>query len=214
MKKMSHPIGRALNVDELLNWLKAPAPSDRRFAALKLGRHSDPCVVEPLIKALDDPEAGVRSAIAHSLGELGRKPKVAPLAKQTIERLTTLLNDENEQVVASAIYALGQLGDSNIGSQLLPFLDHSNKPHLKIRNVTIEALRDLQYQPAIPYFQRLLRDPEPGVRSDTLVALFSMRHVSNDVERILKSLLNGPDSILCEKAKVMLKIIFNESQFE
>lgn len=214
MKRLPRPVGRSLKIEELLDWLKALHPSDRRFAAFELGKHEDLGIIEPLIKALGDPEPGVRSAAADSLGRLGRELSAASVARGAVERLVALLEDEDEEVVASAVYALGELGDSSIGPKLLPFLEYPSKPHLKMRNVAIMALRTLRYQPAIPHFRRLISDPDIAVRGDALMALFSMRQVNTDVEEILQSLLDGLDAPLRKRAQIMLEIIADDKQSE
>lgn len=210
MKRLSRPAGRSLTLDELLEWMKACHPSDRRFAASELGSYTDPRIVKPLIEALDDPDPGVRSTAAHSLGRLGRKPKVAAEAKQAIEKLLALLESENEEIVASAIYALGELGDDRVGSRLLLFLDYPDTPNVKIRNIAILALRALRYQAAIPHFRRLLRDPSAAVRNDAIFALFSMRDRDSTVEETLESLVDDPDPLLSDRARSMIEIIAEE----
>jgi HEAT repeat protein len=216
MKRLSHPVGRSLTVEELIERLKAPHLSDRSSAASELGRYYyDPCVVVPLIQALDDPDPVVRSAAADSLGKTGRVPAVASTAKQAVQRLIALLEDEDEQVVASAIYALGELGDSGVGSKLLPFLDYPDRPHVKMRNVVIQALCSLRYEPAVPHFRRLLHDASASIRSDALVTLWSLRrHFDIDIREILNSLLDDPSPLLRQRAQVMLTVLTDEEQSE
>lgn len=214
MKRLPRPAGRSLTLDELLKWMKACHPSDRCFAASELGGYTDPRIVEPLIEALDDPDPGVRSAAAHSLGCLGRIPKVAAEAKQAVGKLLGLLESENEEIVASAIYALGELGDASVGPRLLPFLDYPDTPNVKIRNIAILALRALRYQAAIPHFHSLLRDPSAAIRNDAIFALFSMRDLDSSVEETLRSLVDDPDPLLSDRARAMLEIISEEKGSE
>lgn len=208
MKQMFVP----WTLDELLGLLKAPDPADRRSAALRLGAFycNDPSAAEPLIKVLRDPDPGVRSAAAHALGTIGRITRAPIIAEQAREQLLALLSDKDEEVIASAIYALGQLGNISVGSNLLPFLDYPDRPNVKVYRVAIEALCSLRYQPAISHFSRLLHDSRPGVPSDAMRALFSMRHVSSDVEEMLKSIADDPESPLHEEAQGMLEIIAEE----
>ncbi len=214
LTRLPRPIGRSLTLDELLEWLKALYPWDRHFAAMELGTYNDPRAVEPLIEALDDSVPYVRSAAADSLGRLGRIPKVRPVARQAVKRLVAMLEDEDEEVIGSAVYALGELGDSSIAPKLLPFLEHPNSPHVKIRNVAILALRTLRHEPAIPHLQHLLRDPELAVRGDALLALFSMRDVNTNVEKILRSLVDDPDPFLRQEVRPMLEVIDREKRPE
>ena len=217
MKRLSHPVGRSLTVEELIEWLKAPHPADRSFAARELGSYYyNHRVVIPLIKTLDDHDPVVRSAAADSLGQTGRVPAVASTAKQAMKRLVTLLEDEDEQVIASVLYALGELGDDSVGPRLLLFLDYPDKLNVKMRNVAIEALCALRYEPAIPHLHRLLRDPSPSVRGDALFALWSLRHKFNiDIKEIVISFLDDLEPLLRGQARMMLEsIMAREKQSE
>jgi HEAT repeat protein len=202
--------------DELLKLLRSPHSSERESAVRRLGNSycNDPSVAEPLVEALDDPDPGVRRAAAHSLGTVTRIAGVTRAAGQAVERLVALLGEENEEVIASAIYALGQLGDSSIGPKLLHFLDYPDRPNVKICRVAIEALRDLGYRPAIPHLSQLLYDSRPGVPITALDALFSMRNISSDIEEALRSVAGDSDSPLRERARMMVEIIAEEKQSE
>lgn len=200
-------------IQELINQLKAPVVADRILAALHLGEryYRDPQIIAPLIKVLEDREATVRAAAARSLGNTGRIPAVATEAQHALERLLVLLKDENEHVVASAIYAIGQLGNSSLGHYILPFLDHPNKPDVKILNVTIESLASLRYEPAIPRLRHLLQDTEPEVRGEALQALWSLRRAFDiNMIEILTTFLTDPHPVLRNRAKLMLEIINKE----
>lgn len=196
-------------LDELLEELKTPNPENRISALWKLeslGTHRDLRVVEPLIEALGDPVPDVRGTAAHSLGTISSITKSPYVAKQALEPLITLLEDEDETVVASAIYALGELGGKSVGPRLLPFLNCPNKPHVKIRNIVIVALGASRYRPAIPHLRRLLDDSDPEVRYEALDALFCMWDVDDSVEEILKSLLDDP-RYSHDRVQLMLEII-------
>jgi HEAT repeat protein len=200
--------------DELLRQLKAPDSGDRERAAQMLGTFylDDPSIVGPLVEALSDPASGVRRSAADSLGRVIRIAKVSDIGSRGTQRLLTLLDDENEEVVASAIDALGQLGDDSVGPRILSFLDYPDLPHVRIRSVAVEALYALRYQPAVPHFQRLLRDPNPSVRNDALFALFGLRHVDATVDEILRSLVDDPNSPLGDRARSMLEVIAEEKE--
>jgi len=198
-------------LEELLDLLKAADPVDRESAIMRLNFYcNDLRVVEPLLEALDDVDARVRAAAAHRLGVTGNYPEVAPAARKAVNRLVALLEDENVDVVASAIYALGKIGDSSVGSELLPFLDYPDTPHVKVRRITIESLGALRYQPAIPHLCRLLHDAAPEVRHDAILALFSMRHISRNVKEVIRLIADDPDSPLHNKAQKLIEIIIDE----
>lgn len=200
-------------IDRLLKQLKAAQDFERCSAATELGSYyCDSRIVKPLIKALDDPEARVRAAAAHSLGRTGRVPDVAAVAREALNKLSILLEDnKEEEVVASVIYAIGELGDYSMGSRLLPFLNYPNLRHVKTRNITIAALAALRYKPALPHFYRLLDDSDPSVRHDTMFVLVELRkHFEIDAEEILGRLLKDPNPLIRNNAKDMLEIVRDE----
>jgi HEAT repeat protein len=211
---MSKQTSVPMTQDELLRQLKAPDSENREVAVRMLSSfyRNDPSTIGPLVDALSDPAPGVRRSAAHNLGTVIRIAEVSSIGKEGTRRLLALLDDENEEVVASAIYALGQLGDDSVGPRILSFLDYPDLPHVRIRSVAVEALYALRYQPAVPHFQRLLRDPNPSVRNDALFALFGLRHVDATVDEILRSLVDDPNSPLGDRARSMLEVIAEEKE--
>jgi HEAT repeat protein len=213
MKRLNRSTnGRSLTLDELLEWINADHPSDRRFAASKLGDYSGSRVTKTLIQALSDPNPDVRSAAADSLGRLGSESIETSLARQVVQRLVFLLEDEYEEVIGSAIYALGKLGDSSVGAKLVPFLNCPNTTRVKMRNIVIQALRALRYKPAIPCFFDLIRDPDPTVRNDALFALFSLRHTDTSIKQTFKSLVDDHDPLVRERVQGMLEIMTKKGE--
>jgi HEAT repeat protein len=81
---------REKSVEPLIKYaLKNPDWSVRALASVALGKIGSPAV-DPLIKALGDPERTVRWGAALALGDIGDRLAVKPLTKA--------LNDENEGV--------------------------------------------------------------------------------------------------------------------
>jgi HEAT repeat protein len=80
------------------------------LAAEKLGKLGDPRAVAPLVRALTDPDRGVRQAVVVALGKLGEKRAVRPLA--------SALKDKDPYVRINAAYALGKLGDRQVAGIL------------------------------------------------------------------------------------------------
>lgn len=210
MKKSSQPI-KSQKIGELIKQLESPDPLTRLKAAYELGDFDEPRIVQLLIGALDDPEADVRSAAAHSLGKLGREEIVAPMARQAVKRLVALLDDEDERVIVSAINALGTLGDRGVAPKLLPFLDYPDTPRAKICSAAMMALGVLRYQPAIPPLRRLLSSPRSEIRFQALLALLGFRHEFDiDTQEILETCLNDPDPTLRGHAQVLREVIAKE----
>ncbi|MFH1726761.1 MAG: HEAT repeat domain-containing protein [Elusimicrobiota bacterium] len=75
---------------------------ERAHAAHQLGLRGDARAVEPLIRALDDPEAAVVINAAQSLGRLGDARAVGPLRRK--------LGEESPEVRRRAAEALESLG--------------------------------------------------------------------------------------------------------
>jgi HEAT repeat protein len=73
-----------------------------------LGRTSSASVVPDLIRLLHDPEASVRLSAANSLFSKGRN------GEQAVPDLIDLLNDEDGNVAISALWALKQVGPSEV----------------------------------------------------------------------------------------------------
>jgi HEAT repeat protein len=88
--------------------------SIRRTSAYRLGEIGDSCAVEPLIKALADPNIMVRANAAEALGKIGDNRAVEPLIKA--------LADPNIMVRASAAEALGKIGDNRAVEPLIETL--------------------------------------------------------------------------------------------
>lgn len=87
--------------------LRAKRSGLLRSAAIVLGNHPDPASSGSLIAALDDPDAGIRSAAAWALGEWRRAPE--PLASRALTVLVARLDLETDAAVreelAAAIYS-------------------------------------------------------------------------------------------------------------
>ncbi len=91
-------------VKALVNALASPGWSDRRIAALALGRlgdEGDPGVLGSLIRAASDPSSFVREAVAHALAN----------ASPALDALMVLSRDDVPQVRAAAARSLGTLKD-------------------------------------------------------------------------------------------------------
>jgi hypothetical protein len=58
----------------------------RLQAALELGKSADPDAFDPLVSALDDPNASVRTAAAAALQELGDPDAVGPLQQHRLDK--------------------------------------------------------------------------------------------------------------------------------
>lgn len=102
-------------IAELESSHRAGGSSVKQRAARYLGDLRPAEAVGPLIKALDDPDEGVRISVAVALGQIGRD--------DAVPRLLRLLKDSDGMVRAAAIGSLGRIGDPNAVPHIIPFLE-------------------------------------------------------------------------------------------
>ena len=124
-----------------------------------LGESGDARALEPLLKALADPE-GDRSDAAKGLGELRDA--------RAFEPLLGALKDENAYLRGAAAYALGQLGDKRA---LDPLLGVLADPDPYARENAAMGLRELGDPRACQPLIDALQDPERAVRGLAAQAL-------------------------------------------
>ncbi len=187
---------------------KASDPSQRVHAAELLGQLGDRRATKPLIAALDDPDHGVRRAVALALGQLRDHQAVPPLLKvlQTssdpsvrgavafalgliedrtaVEPLIRTLKDPDASVRISSAIALGRLGDPRAVEPLLA-LPH-DKAHRTCLPIAI-ALGQIKSERAIRPLLDGLSDENPDVCQNTAIALVLIGNKS-EVEPLIKAL--------------------------
>ena len=95
--------------------------------------------INALRAAIYDPNAHVVQAALGTVGVLR--------LQAARDDVLACLEDSNPAVVHGAIFALGRLGPSEIGAQLVRFLQ-SKEAHLEV--AAVQALTNLRYRPAIP----------------------------------------------------------------
>lgn len=126
---------------EIMLWwtyqqLRAGNPKTRLAAVEKLGQSEHSDSVEPLLFALKDENAGVRSGAARVLGRFRDRRAVEPLLY--------MLRDSAPQARAAAVEALGQLGDSQAVNWLVRLLRDAEPA---VRSRASQSLKQLGWQP-------------------------------------------------------------------
>jgi HEAT repeat protein len=108
-------------------------------AAFALGNIRDSNALEPLMRALKSDEWPVRTVAARALGHFLD-------SSDAITALLPLVQDKRDEVCMSAIYALGQIGDSRALSALLSTDNDSESRLLRdaIRLSKVEAIKKIQ----------------------------------------------------------------------
>ncbi|CAD0226297.1 putative PAS/PAC sensor protein [Planktothrix agardhii] len=102
-------------IPSLLGCLNDPDPDLRIYTALALGERHDPRAIPALIQALDDPNVNVRYHTIESLGHLR--------ATEAVDKLVEITQSGDFFLAFPALEALMKIGDTTIGSRIVPLLD-------------------------------------------------------------------------------------------
>lgn len=125
-------------------------------AARALGQIGDPGAVAPLLVAMNDMTANVRSAAADALVQLG-----APAVPGLLALLQDASNTKRDEVPAP----LAKIGDPRAIEVLLRALMESPESEWRVRHAAIASLVAFPEVPNAPFF-RLLLDPSHSIRND------------------------------------------------
>lgn len=129
---------------------------ERRVAAAQaLAEIGEVGVLKPLLGALKDPEAMVRSAVANGLARVGDP--------QAVPGLSAALKDRDRNVRVAVVSALGQLGDKSAVKALVFLV---NDREWEVRAALAEALGRLGDKSALPTVMGLLHDRDQEVRQN------------------------------------------------
>jgi HEAT repeat protein len=181
---------RAPFAERLVGDLHDPDPVVRWRAALALGSlgRDDPAVVAPLVAALSDPSAAVRSHASRALVRLGTVslgPLVAALA--------------DPDAAAAALVTLAAIGAPAI-AQLLEALSAGDG---RLRWTAAAALEDIGGAQAVGALVGLLRDP--GADADAReCAITALGHIGTPAVAALGEAIGAADARIREDAAAAL----------
>ena len=117
-------IGDPAAVPALLDRLETPEAHSTLGIIRALGMIGDKQALWPLVKCLEDEDRHLRAAAARALGEMR--------AREAVKALTDLVaRERNQQVIANAIEALGEIGAAADMWNVLPLLKDIHNPILK-----------------------------------------------------------------------------------
>lgn len=127
-------------------------PHVRRYAAYLLGNSGDPRNVPLLIRALSDPDKGVREQATLALSAIG---------KTAIEPLKTAMEDPRWETRYRAVEALGKIADQQVVMPLIRAL-RDERDH--VRYMAAKGLREIRDSESIDPLITLLSDENEFVR--------------------------------------------------
>ena len=134
---------------------------------------------EPLIAALGDTDATVRTAAAEALGRLK--------ATAAFDRLVKLLADPDINVGTAAVEALGRLGDSRA---VEPLAKLTGKDDLQFQMAVAVGLMRLNDSRGLEGITKCLQNPDSKTREDATIALLNSWYRSESLVDPLIVLLN------------------------
>ena len=169
----------------LARWVGRVGEEDdlRHKACEALADIGDEAAMPVLIRVLQDATASdeVRGEAARAIGMIG-----GPEARQILE---AELKSDRPWIRARCIQGLGLLGDPRALPLILPALEAGN-PWM-VRTHAVEAFSRLAGAEALSTLERLARDPEARIRSETCVALGRLGGTQGML--LLKSLLDDQE---------------------
>lgn len=128
-------------------------------ATVELQARSTREVLDTALTLCGSLDSGWRSVAASILGQLGTPERTFP--EECCDALITLLRDSDKDVLITALYGLGHLGNHRCDPHLLPFETH---PEPVIRKGVAFSLLGTTLPEAVPVLLRLMDDPFVGAR--------------------------------------------------
>lgn len=139
-------------------------PTTRRLAAEILGRMGNDSAIPALTLHTLDPEAGVRAAVIHSLGELR--------ATSALDLVLARLDDSDENVRKHAILALTKLNPQNSANSLARLIELLDDDSSAVRMQSVIALDKLGHvEYGLPTIMRWLKSEDEHTRVGALEAI-------------------------------------------
>jgi CubicO group peptidase (beta-lactamase class C family) len=175
-------ISLLVNLPALPQQKAAPASAASGVGAQGAGTRST-SDVQGLIKALGNPQAGVREDAALALGKIG------PAAADAIPALVHMLADNDPYVAGRASTALGKIGPKAVPSLACALVDSN----ASVRFSAAVALSNIPGVEPLPALLKALNDPDPRVRWTAALAMGSMGPEPRAAVPVLAGLLADRD---------------------
>ena len=136
-------------------------PAVRRQSATFLAYARLPGVGAALVRALDDPDAGVRLAAVHALSIQKASPEPGPAIEKLLAMLASSPPDEMRAALVQTLPAVGA-GQERVARALADLV--SKDPNAQVRNDAVYQLRKTSFGFEIPAMIAALEDENPQVR--------------------------------------------------
>ena len=180
-------------------------------------------IVDSLSKLLKDKEAKVRANVAGSLAFLHIKEET-PSIKNCLISLFNNLKDEDPEVRAKTLEAIGNFAKIIQIDEMDPVIKALEDPHAKARSYAAFALKEMSKRTdvskAINLLVKASKDPDPYVSTTSLAALEEIRkHLpkkrmemsyKNKNDQIILGSLFTIESFLCGKGSFNHKPALNQ----
>lgn len=167
---MDEPAHETWSISALIEAAFAEWQDDDGFspcpATVELHRRGTRQVLDAAITLCSSLDPDWRALGAHLLGQLGQPDRTFP--EECCDALLALLHDPAEEVVSTALHALGHLCNRRADVKLL-FL--ANHPYHHVRRGVGFALHGTASVEAVPTLLRLMKDQQVGVRDWSTTAL-------------------------------------------
>ncbi len=161
----------------------------------EIGYDIETCTSGIIRRYASDSDTYIRKNAYLVLGRLYRHRKDA--RERIISTLGEMLDEENEKVRQTAVYALGEIGKSDADS-ILGMLERAlGDEHHSVRNAVIGALKQMGNKnpgPTLSFARRFLHHPDPRIRREIVhgIELRGRMHPC-DVLPLLGEVQRDPD---------------------
>jgi HEAT repeat protein len=222
--------GSPNSFDELVRWLSYLSPKKKRWLAARLLREYGKPAVEPLCKALKDPDNNVRKAAAESLGHIGDARAVEPLVgalraiddgvrkaaaealskigTPAVEPLCETLRSSWRMARVEAAKTLGKIGDARAVPPLLDALDDDWQAALRL--AALQALGELKDARAVQPLIKRLKDKDVEIRKSAAASLGKIQDpqtVSEVTESLCGALSDKSSRVRLAAAEALGRIL-------
>ncbi len=148
-----------------------------------------------IIKYASDPDTYIRKCAYLAVGKIYRQNRA--LSNKIIESLEILLNDQNEKIRQTAVFALGEIGKMDFERIEKLLLSALQDPHHSVRNSIVGALKQMGQKNTGPVFEFVkshIHNNDPLIRREMIhgIELRGRTH-PEEAMPILYELQNDPD---------------------